>query len=84
MPNQGKRDDPAFRMSRRKMMKGVAAVLGAMALPAKDAPASVWESFFQKNFRELSPEELKGVLARLEKEYSEKYKKAVTVRATPP
>src|SRR5512135_535091 len=29
MPTQGKRDDPAFRMSRRKMMKGVAAVLGA-------------------------------------------------------
>ena len=31
-----------------------------MALPAKDAPASVWESFFQKNFRELAPEHLKG------------------------
>jgi len=84
MPSEATRDAHVHRMSRRKMMKGVAAVLGAMALPAKDAPASVWESFFQKNFRELSPEELNGVLSRLQKEYSEKYKKAVTVRATPP
>ena len=84
MPNQESRDNPAFRMSRRKMMKGVAAVLGALALPEKDAAASVWESFFQKYFREMSKPELEKVLARLEKEYSEKYKKAVKVRATPP
>lgn len=84
MPSQESRDNPAFRMSRRKMMKGVAAVLGALALPEQDAPASVWESFFQKHFREMSKPELEKVLARLEKEYSEKYKKAVKVRATPP
>ena len=84
MPNQESRDNPAFRMSRRKMMKGVAAVLGALALPERDAPASVWESFFQQHFRKLEKEELEKVLARLEKEYSEKYKKAVKVRATPP
>jgi len=71
MPNQESRDNPAFRMSRRKMMKGVAAVLGALALPEQDAPASVWESFFQKYFREMSKPELEKVLARLEKEYSE-------------
>ena len=66
------------------MMKGVAAVLGALALPAKDASASVWESFFQKNFRELSKEELEKVLARLEKEYGERYGKAVKVRPPRP
>jgi len=50
MPNRESRDNPAFRMSRRKMMKGVAAVLGALALPEQEASASVWESFFQKHF----------------------------------
>jgi len=84
MPNQESRDNPAFRMSRRKMMKGVAAVLGAVALPEKDASASVWESFFQKHFREMSKPELEKVLTRLEKEYGKTYGKAVKVRATPP
>jgi Fe-S-cluster-containing dehydrogenase component len=83
MPNQESRDNPAFRMSRRKMMKGVAAVLGALALPGKDASASAWESFFQKHFREMSKTELEKVLARLEKEYGKTYGKAVKVRATP-
>ena len=84
MPNEGVRDVHAHRMSRRKMMKGVAAVLGALALPAKDAPASVWDAFFQKNFRELSKPELEKVLARLEKEYGDRYKRPVKVKATPP
>ena len=83
MPNQESRDNPAFRMSRRKMMKGVTAVLGALALPGKDASASVWDSFFQKHFRELSKPELEKVLARLEKEYGKTYGKPVKVRATP-
>ena len=83
MPNRESRGNPAFRMSRRKMMKGVAAVFGALALPAKDAPASVWESFFQKHFREMSKPELEKVLARLESEYGKTYGKAVKVRATP-
>ena len=72
MPKEKTRDSQAFRMSRRKMMKGVAAVLGALALPEKDAPAVVWEEFFQKNFRELSAEEKAKVIARLEKEYGER------------
>jgi len=84
MPNRESRDSQAFRMSRRKMMKGVAAVLGAIALPPGDAAASVWEAFFQKNFRELSKPELERVIARLEKEYSGTYGKSVKVRATPP
>jgi molybdopterin-containing oxidoreductase family iron-sulfur binding subunit len=83
MPNQESRDNPAFRMSRRKMMKGVAAALGAIALPEKEASASVWESFFQKHFREMSKPEMEKVLARLEKEYGKTYGKAVKVRATP-
>ena len=42
----------AFQKSRRKVLKGLAAGVGALALPASNASASVWESFFQKHFRD--------------------------------
>jgi Fe-S-cluster-containing dehydrogenase component len=84
MPNDRTRDSLAFRMSRRSMMKGVAAVLGAMAIPGKDAPASVWESFFRKNFRELTAGDKARVVALLEKEYASRYGKPVKVSVTPP
>ena len=70
--------------SRRKFLKGLAAGIGLIALPDKDASASLWEEFFQKHFRELSKDELKNVLARLEKKYSKQFSKQVTVKATPP
>lgn len=70
--------------SRRKFLKGVAAGVGLIALPCSDASASVWEEFFQKNFRELSKDELKNVLTRLEKKYSGQFSMQVTVKATPP
>jgi Fe-S-cluster-containing dehydrogenase component len=79
-----KGDKHAFQKSRRKVLKGLAASVGALALPASNASASVWEVFFQKNFRELDKAELKQVLARLEGEYSKEYGKQVTVKATPP
>lgn len=84
MPNDRTGGSRAFRMSRRRMMKGVAAVLGAMAIPGKDAPASVWEAFFRRNFRELSAGDKARVIARLEKEYAAGYGKPVKVAATPP
>ena len=70
--------------SRRKFLKGLAAGVGLIAMPGKDASASVWEEFFQKHFRELSKDELKVVIGRLEKEYSKKFAKQVTVKTTPP
>ena len=84
MCNKSKCDQNAFQKSRRKVLKGLAAGVGALALPASNASASVWEAFFQKNFRELNKDELKSVLARLEGEYSKEYGKQVTVKATPP
>ncbi len=78
------RDRRVFRLSRRKALKGLALGLGALALPGKGASASVWESFLQKNFRELSPEEVRAMLARLEREDSARYNKAVKVKATLP
>lgn len=77
--------DQAFQQSRRKVLKGLAAGVGAsIALPASNASASIWEEFFQQHFRELNKEELAKVLARMEKDYSKEYGKEVTVKATPP
>ena len=84
MCNKSKSDKHVFQKSRRKVLKGLAAGVGALALPASNASASVWEAFFQKNFRELDKDELNKVLARLEGEYSKEYGKQVTVKATPP
>ena len=84
MPNKETREKNVFRLTRRKALKGLAIGLGALALPARDASASVWEEFFQKNFRELSRPEIDRVIARLEKEYSAQYRKPVKVKATLP
>ncbi len=77
-------DDHVLHKSRRKVLKGLAAGIGLLAMPGRDASASVWEEFFQKHFRELSKDELKGVISRLEKDYSKQYGKQVTVKTTPP
>jgi molybdopterin-containing oxidoreductase family iron-sulfur binding subunit len=84
MSDIGTQDQHVFRLTRRKALKGLAAGLGALAFPGKDASASVWEAFFQKNFRELSKPERDRMLARLEKEYSAQFRKAVKVKASPP
>jgi len=84
MSDRDIRDERVFRLSRRKTLKGLAVGLGALALPGKDASAAVWESFFQKNFRELGRAEIQAVVARLEKEYSATYGKPVKVKTTPP
>ncbi len=70
-------------IDRRTALKSLAAGVAAIALPASDASASVWEAFLQKHFRELSKDELKQVLARLSKEYSEEYGREVNIQATP-
>jgi molybdopterin-containing oxidoreductase family iron-sulfur binding subunit len=76
--------DYAQHRSRRKFLKGLAAGVGLIALPSKDASASFWDDFFQKHFRELSRDELKGVITRLEKDYSKQFAKQVTVKTTQP
>lgn len=84
MTDMKKCDDQVLHKSRRKVLKGLAAGIGLIVLPGREASASVWEEFFQKHFRELSKDELKGVLERLEKKYSKQYGKQVTVKSTPP
>lgn len=73
--------------SRRDFLKSVATV-GVGATLGAPAAASAMdfdiESFLQQNFRELSEADLQGVLARLERKYTEKYGKEVHVSAVGP
>ncbi len=72
-----------IKLDRRNFLKGTALGLTASALPTKQADAGFLDAFFQEHFREMSKEEIEEVLTRLEKEYTEKYKKNVSVQATP-
>ena len=83
MAVQRRRSQTGVNPARRKVLKGLAAGFGALALPAPQAAASLWDAFFQRHFRELSPGALKQVLARLEADYREEYGRPVTVKATP-
>jgi molybdopterin-containing oxidoreductase family iron-sulfur binding subunit len=73
--------------SRREFLR-TAATLGAGAAIGAPTVATAlefdFEAFLQKNFRELSDQELKDVLARLERKYSQKYGKQVSVDAVGP
>ena len=70
--------------SRREFLKTAGAGIGALAGVPATAQAFDFESFFQKHFRELSREDLDALLARLERKYSKKYGKPVTVGAVGP
>ncbi len=69
-------------VSRRDFLAGAAA--GGISLFLASCTSSQREAFFQRRFKELSPEQVQHVLARLEKEYSAKYGAEVTVGAKPP
>jgi len=73
--------------SRREFLK-TAATVGAGTAVGAPAVASAmefdFETFMQKNFRELSDQELRGVIERLERKYTEKYGKEVDVSAIGP
>lgn len=69
-------------ISRRDFIKAVAATAGALAAGCnKDY---TFEEFFQKNFKYMSPGEVRKTLAYFEKKYSRQYGRDVTVKATPP
>lgn len=61
---------------------GAGAIAGAPTV-AKALDFDI-ESFFQKNFRELSDEDVEKLIERLSKKYTERYKKPVRVSATGP
>ncbi len=80
------KETKAVDKSRRKFLKqfglATAAISSALMSSACDENFSI-EAFLQKNFRELSKDDLKKVLSRLEAEYEKKFKKKVSVEATP-
>ncbi|MBF0565799.1 MAG: 4Fe-4S dicluster domain-containing protein [Nitrospirae bacterium] len=69
-------------MDRRDFLKGAAIGMAAIAIPPVNASASYLETFFQKYYREMTPEDKKKVVERLEKEYREKYHKDIRVKTT--
>jgi Fe-S-cluster-containing dehydrogenase component len=70
--------------SRRQFLKATAAGVSVLAGVPGAAKAFDFEEFFQAHFRELSPEELEGVIRRLERKYSQKYGKPVKVDTVGP
>jgi len=81
MPN---REQKTRSTSRRQFLKATGAGVGALAGVPGAAKAFDFASFFQAHFRELSSEEIDGMIRRLEQKYSEKYGKPVTVDAVGP
>jgi len=65
--------------SRRQFMKAAGAGLGALAGVPGAAKAFDIESLFQRHFHELSDEDLKEVIQRLEEKYSKAYGKPFKV-----
>ncbi len=68
--------------SRRRFIR--AAGCAAVAAALTGCGNLTTEEFLQRNFRELDKRELAEIIARLEKEYTAKFRKKVTVAATPP
>lgn len=76
------RNNPlGFRLDRRTFLKGTALGIAASALPFSNADAFKWESFLQKHFREMTEQEIKEVIGRLEKEASVEWKKEIHISA---
>jgi molybdopterin-containing oxidoreductase family iron-sulfur binding subunit len=71
--------------TRRRALQVIGATLGATAFSAAAAPLKHWatnlslDEVLQKHYQELTPEQLKVVLARLERETLRKYGAEVTI-----
>jgi Fe-S-cluster-containing dehydrogenase component len=70
--------------SRREFLKAASAGLGALAGLPGAAKAFDIESLLQRHFRELSGEDLREVIQRLEEKYSKKYGKPFKVDTVGP
>jgi Fe-S-cluster-containing dehydrogenase component len=80
-------DEKQAGTSRRGFLKAATTVgVGALSGAAGAAQALDFdvEGFFRKNFRELDDDELERLLARMEKKYSKKYNKTVSISSQGP
>jgi molybdopterin-containing oxidoreductase family iron-sulfur binding subunit len=76
---------PASGYTRREaLILGLFALAGAATTSGCAVDKVALDEFVQKNFKDLSDDELKAVLDRMEKSYKEKYGRDVQVHATPP
>ena len=72
-------------VSRRDLIVGTFYGLAAAALASGcSADKEALDEYVQKHFKDLSPDELKQVIARMEKNYEKEYGAKVNVSATPP
>jgi molybdopterin-containing oxidoreductase family iron-sulfur binding subunit len=76
---------PANGVTRREaVVAGLFALAAAAITTGCSADKLAYDDFVQKHFKDLTGDEMKSVLARMEKNYSEQYGKSVKVSATPP
>ena len=77
---EDEKPEPSRQLTRRQFL-GLSAA-GAISVFLAGCTKAGREAFFQARFKELSGRDIDRAIARLEKEYSEKYGQAVTVSAT--
>jgi molybdopterin-containing oxidoreductase family iron-sulfur binding subunit len=75
-------EEKAPGISRRQLLVGGTTAMAAVAIGVAGASSGFIEDLLQRSFRELSPEEVDEILIRLERDYSERFGKSVTVAAT--
>ncbi len=71
-------------ISRRDFLKTTLSGIGVTLLSGCSLGEIDWREFFQKRFHEMSEDEKKILIKRLEERYSRRYKKEFKVKATPP
>jgi molybdopterin-containing oxidoreductase family iron-sulfur binding subunit len=74
---------PAPEISRRQLLAGGTVAMAAVAAGVAGASSGFIENLLQRSFRELSPAKVAEILARLERDYSERFGQKVTVANTP-
>ncbi len=72
-------DAPPADPARRRFLGGALSCAALAGLSACNV-----EEFLRRRFQELTPEQVKALVGRLEREYSARYGKKVTVAVTPP
>lgn len=81
------KEEKKVSLTKRKFLKTFMAGAAAALLPLAKANSAAkdfdMEDFLQKNFREMTPEEVQKTLKRLEEKYKKKYGKDFVVKATP-
>lgn len=71
-------------MNRRDFLTSAVAGVAGAAVPLNKTDASFLETFFQKHYREMTAEEKKKMVERLEREYEAQYHKKIQVKTTDP